>query len=257
MAPCIFRPDSVQDPEAEPPRQATASAGDVGPPPTLDNTVTYVVRKQEPMSIDETDIYNLSWWLCYCMGLGGLGFMNKPSYVSSVYNCVFCNGDCDLAYEGPCSPEGCNWDLSCCYAKSMCQCPANPGVPRCVLCDLQLCGYMGGSKPKEEAAPDLPAMDESPDDWQVFFEDYFVPLHCCCVGLAGSSEWQDYLSISQACFGFRYSISFDEPSDDDEKYCHLICRIPPRLMNNPQCACCGWRTRKPRKQPGKQQPDAV
>lgn len=193
--------------------------------------------------MDEKELMKTTWWICYCCCCGtGCGLRNQLRFK---YRCVLCDGQCMSA---DCLEEKdgvCNCVSNCCGCYLLSQLPFRDQTPRCIICDIFLCGMFKRGREDTHS--------EASEVYDNMIHNAFNPLYCFCCGFAVvAPEFE--LDMSCKCCCCRASFQNVTPADGDVcmylASCwtwHNQCRLPPNCdYTNPICATCGKRLRRKR-----------
>lgn len=215
---------------------------------------------------EEHEVMKETWWWSYCF-CAGAGCTEECGTISQLCKCVCMNYSCEAVEEA--GHDGVLGLVhSCCFCTHVLQWPPRPGMPNCTCCNMIPCGTRPRPKANPEALP-TPG-DSAASFWDWLLYEQHVPCYCLCCGCALHTEFQEICDGTSKCGGCRFEYGIKPPfmmeeeglELGDEGLCLNVgscwwlrtqCRVPLSTQNNPICALCGWRLRKPHG-PGKPHP---
>eukprot|EP00927_Polykrikos_kofoidii_P007692 TRINITY_DN13161_c0_g2_i1.p1 TRINITY_DN13161_c0_g2~~TRINITY_DN13161_c0_g2_i1.p1 ORF type:complete len:455 (-),score=66.11 TRINITY_DN13161_c0_g2_i1:270-1499(-) len=219
--------------------------------------------------IEEHEMLKETWWFSYCFCCGA-GCMDHCGTVNQQCKCVCLHFACEPTEEA--GPEGvCGYVDTCCFCTHFGQWPPRDSTPLCSCFSMIPCGFHHrpqAAAPKVEGPP-LP-VDAPASFWDFLLFDQILPWYCYCCGCSLHTEFQEICNGYSKCGGCKIEYGIAPPCMVEEDGLELgdegLClnvgscwylrtqfRVPLSLNNNPICAMCGWRLRKPHG-PGKPHP---
>lgn len=205
--------------------------------------------------VEEDEALQSGCWCVYCC-CWGIALHRRPSPLQLRSHCTCIEQtwetqEVDGISGGP-------WACinTCCFATLLCLMPRRLGHPRCICCQEDCCGVVGGYK---AAADRSTGEDRGLSAYDHALYEQFVPCYCCCCGVGLAGAYVSLINSFSKCFCCMCRFSTGMPDCDEGELCFNFlncwcclfhCRIVPELRKNPICACCGWRWKSWRQRPG-------
>jgi len=257
-------PDASRAPNAQVIGDSRAEPGGAGnlapmpPPPPADSedgTTEYCLCFPYRHRMEEDEAMQRACWCAYCCCMG-IALHRRPSPLQLKSHCTCCEQtwetqDVDGVSGGP-------WSCinTCCFCTFLCLLPRRLGHPRCICCQEDCCGVVGGYKGAAERSS---GEDRGLSAYDHALYEQFVPCYCCCCGIGVVPVFVSLINSFSKCFCCMCRVSTGPPDFEGGELCFNMlncwcclghCRIVPELRKNPICACCGWRWKKWKTRPG-------